>query len=240
MTARLAAYPAVLLGIIALAIHAFANQHYDFFRDELYFIVCGRHPAWGYVDQPPLVPLLAAFADWIAPRSLLVLRALPALAATASIVATVAVVRLLGGRLFAQWLAGLCMLLAPMALIQGLLMFTDLFLPLAWLGCAALLIRMLQTGDYRLWIPFGAVVGFALWSKYLILFDLAALAIVLPFTPLRRSLLTPWPYLGAAAGAGDHRAEPASGNGSTAGRLSNSAPPGRTARTSRCRCRNIC
>jgi Dolichyl-phosphate-mannose-protein mannosyltransferase len=197
MTARLAAYPAVILGIVTLAIHAYANQHYGIFRDELYFIVCGRRPDWGYVDQPPLVPLLAAFADWIAPHSLLVLRALPAVVATASIGATVAVVRLLGGRLFAQWLAGLCMLLAPISLIQGLLMFTDLFLPLAWLGCAALLIRMLQTGNHRLWIPFGAIVGFALWSKYLILFDLAAMAVVLPFTPLRRSLATRWPYLGA-------------------------------------------
>ena len=52
-------HPAVILGILTLAIHAFANQHYDFFRDELYFIVCGRHPAWGYVDQPPLVPVVA-------------------------------------------------------------------------------------------------------------------------------------------------------------------------------------
>jgi hypothetical protein len=88
-------------------------------------------------------------------------------------------------------------MLAPIQLIEGLFLFTDLFLPLAWIGCSALLIRMLRTGDQRGWIPFGVIVGFALWSKYLILFDLVALALALPFMPLRRALLTRWPYLGA-------------------------------------------
>jgi len=190
-------HPAFVLGVLTLALHAYANQHYGFFRDELYFIVCGRHPDWGYVDQPPLLPLIAAFTDWLAPGSLTVLRALSAAIAAANILATVLLVRLLGGRAFAQWIAGLCVLLAPIQLVGGMFLFTDLFLPLAWMGCSALLIRMLGTGDQRGWIPFGAIVGFALWSKYLILFDLVALALTLPFTPLRRALLTRWPYLGA-------------------------------------------
>jgi len=33
---------------------------YDIFRNELYFIVCGFASDFGFVDQPPLVPLLAA------------------------------------------------------------------------------------------------------------------------------------------------------------------------------------
>src|SRR5258708_27512654 len=99
-------HPAFVLGALSLVIHAVANQHYDFFRDELYFIVCGRHPAWGYVDQPPLVPLIAGFADWAAPGSLLALRALPALMSVATIGATVLLVRRLGGKGFARWPAG--------------------------------------------------------------------------------------------------------------------------------------
>jgi len=188
-------HPAIILGILTLAIHAFANQHYDFFRDELYFIVCGRHPAWGYVDQPPLAPLIAGFADRIAPGSLLALRAMPAFMAALTVAGTVLLARRLGGKLFAQWLAGICTLLAPFHLTLGLLLATDLFQPLAWLGCAWVLIDILEKGDQRRWLIIGAITGFALWSKYMILFDLVALALVMPFTPLRRSLLTPWPYL---------------------------------------------
>jgi len=188
-------HPAVLLGVIALAIHAFANQHYDFFRDELYFIVCGRHPAWGYVDQPPLVPLIAGFADWAAPGSLSALRAVPALMDALTIAGAVLLTRRLGGGAFAGWLAGLCVLLAPFNLSIGMLLDTDIFQPLAWIGCAWVLVDILEKGDQRRWLVIGAITGFALWSKYMILFDLVALALVMPFTPLRRAFLTPWPYL---------------------------------------------
>ncbi len=193
----LLSHPAFALGLAALVIHAFVNLHYDFFRDELYFIVCGRHPAWGYVDQPPLVPLIAGFADRIAPGSLSVLRAMPTLISATEIAGTVMLVRMLKGGLFAQWLAGLCVLLAPNEMTVGSLLVTDLFMPLAWIGCSAVLIGILRTGDQRRWLIIGAITGFALWSKYLILFDLAALALVMPFTPLRRAFLSPWPYLAA-------------------------------------------
>ncbi|HTJ65574.1 MAG TPA: glycosyltransferase family 39 protein [Alphaproteobacteria bacterium] len=189
--------PALVLGVLALIVHAYADLHYDFFRDELYFIVCGRNPALGYVDQPPVIPLIAGFADWAAPGSLLALRALPTLMAVACIAGAIWLVRLLNGGLFAAWLAGLCVFLAPFDMALGSLLTTDLFTPVAWIGCAGLLVKMLRDGDHRRWIPFGIIVGLTLWTKYLIAFNLVALAVALPFTPLRRGLLTRWPYLAA-------------------------------------------
>lgn len=56
------------------------SARYGYHRDELYFLACARHLAWGYVDQPPLVPFVA----WLSPRlfgfSVVSLRVFPALA----------------------------------------------------------------------------------------------------------------------------------------------------------------
>ena len=93
---RLLDYPAACLGLAALALHLWVNGSYGYFRDELYFIVCGRHPAWGYTDQPPLIPLIAAGSD-AAFHSLRGLRLVPALAAAATVALTALAAGMLGG-----------------------------------------------------------------------------------------------------------------------------------------------
>src|SRR5207237_4986845 len=69
----------LLLAGAALVLHLAVANRYDYFRDELYFIICGRHPSFGYVDQPPLVPLLAAGSQLFG-QHLWLMRAIPALA----------------------------------------------------------------------------------------------------------------------------------------------------------------
>ncbi len=190
--------PALLLALASLAIHLLVNGGYGFFRDELYFIVCGMRPAWGYVDQPPLVPLIAAWSHAIFGNFLLGFRLVPALAMTATVALTAEFTRLLGGGRFAQWLAGLCVLGAAIFLADGLLFSTDMFQALTWLGMSWCVVRLAQTGEERWWLAFGGIAGISLLSKYLVAFYLAALAVGLLATPLRRSLARPWPYAGAA------------------------------------------
>jgi hypothetical protein len=48
---------------MAFLVHLVCNPHYGFFGDELYFIVCGQHPQWNYVDQPPIAPSLTMSAS---------------------------------------------------------------------------------------------------------------------------------------------------------------------------------
>jgi 4-amino-4-deoxy-L-arabinose transferase-like glycosyltransferase len=189
--------PAFWLGAACFLVHLVANAHYDVFRDELYFIVCGLHPAFGYVDQPPLVPLIAAASYKLFGTALTPLRLVPALAMSATVALTADFARWLGGGRFAQWLAGLSTLLAPALLVGGVLLSTDCLQALTWLACAWILARLAASGDERWWLAFGAVVGLSFESKYLIAPYMAALAIGVVATPLRRSLARPWLYVGA-------------------------------------------
>ena len=192
--------PSLVLGGLTLLVHLLFNAWYGMNRDELYFIVCGQRLAWGYVDQPPLVPMLAALSYALAGDWLIGFRLIPALALSGTVVMTAEFVRAAGGGRYAQWLAGLCAALAPQFLAIGMLFTTDTFQPISWLACVWVLVRLEQTRDERWWLAFGAVVGLSLLSKYMIAFYVVALAIGLLATSLRASLLRPWVYAGAALG----------------------------------------
>ena len=95
-------HPAIILALAALSLHLWANSGYDYFIDELNFIVCGQHLAWGYIDHPPLVPLIARIARELFGDSLLGLRLVPALAAGGLAGLSCEAARRLGGGLFAR------------------------------------------------------------------------------------------------------------------------------------------
>src|SRR5664279_1559274 len=86
----------IILAVQAVALIGLAGR-YGYHRDELYFLACGRHPAWGYPDQPPLTPMLARLGDWLAPHSLLVFRLPVVLIALWVTLLAAAIARELGG-----------------------------------------------------------------------------------------------------------------------------------------------
>jgi len=184
-------HPALALGFITFILHLWVNGSYGYFRDELYFIVCGRHPAWGYTDQPPLIPLIAAASD-AAFHSLRGLRLVPALAAAATVALAASAVRMLGGRLYARWLAGLVVLASGTLPFWGVVLETDTLQPLAWLAIAICIIKAKQHDDLRWWLAAGAIGGVAFLAKYTVAAYLASIALGLLATPQRR-LLALWP-----------------------------------------------
>ena len=102
----------IIAGLVVFVFHLIANPHYGFFRDELYFIICGFHPQWGYVDQPPVTPVLAAGTQLFG-HSLFLLRALAAVFAGASVYVICVLVLEFGGGAFAMTLAAICGALCP-------------------------------------------------------------------------------------------------------------------------------
>jgi len=186
--------------IAALAVflvHLAANPHYGFFRDELYFIICGRHPQWGYVDQPPLVPLLAAGTQ-IFGHSLVLLRAVPALFAAGGVYVTCLLVLEFGGGAFAQAFAALVYALTPVLVSFGMKVGTDEAGLLLWPLLALLVARIARGASPKTWLGAGVVAGLAFECKYSIVFFAAALLAGLLATPQRRVLWSPWFAAGAA------------------------------------------
>jgi hypothetical protein len=187
-----------IAGGLTLLFHVLGNAHYGFFRDELYFIGCGRHPDWGYVDEPSLGPLLSAASQAFG-QSLFMLRLVAAVCAAAAVFITCLLVDEFGGGTFAQLLAAICVALAPVLASYGMKVSTDtLALPL-WPLAALCTFRALNR-DPRWWLGAGAALGLAFNSKYSVIFFAAALIAGLIASGEGRRLANRWFALGAALG----------------------------------------
>jgi 4-amino-4-deoxy-L-arabinose transferase-like glycosyltransferase len=188
---------ALVAALATFVVHLAANPHYGFFRDELYFIICGFHPAWGYVDQPPLVPLLAAGSQLLG-HSLLLLRALPALFAAAGVYCTCRLAAEMGGGVFAAALASLAFFAAPVLESFGMKAGPDMVGLWLWPLCALYVLRIVNGADGRWWVAAGLCAGLSLEAKYSLIFFVIALVVGLLLTPHRRVLFTRWFLAGAA------------------------------------------
>lgn len=187
------------IGVAKLALHCFFNNRYGYFRDEFDYLACAKHLAWGYVDQPPLVPFLARISYEILGTSLRAIRFLPALVSSSAVLLAGVMARELGGRRFAMVLAAVCVLVAPMYLSDGSLLTTNCLEPLLWTGLAYFAVLVVKRNDPRYWLWFGVVAGMGMEEKYSI--AVMGFAIVLGFllTRQRRLLFNRWLLLGGLA-----------------------------------------
>ena len=191
----------LVLGLAALTclIHFLCNWRYGFFRDELYFAACGEHLDWGYVDHAPLVALIARSSRALLGDSLSALRFFPALASGATVWIGGAIARELGGRRFAQLLAALAVLAAPIYLTFGNLLTMNVFEPLLWGLSALLAIRAIRLGRPRLWLAFGLIAGIGIENKHSMLFYGFGIFLGLVLTESRAAFRSRWLWLGGCA-----------------------------------------
>jgi len=188
---------ALLLAALLLAalLIAFSGR-YGYHRDELYFLADGRHLAWGYPDQPPLVPVIARLMSDLAPASLVVLRLPSAAASAALVVLTGLIAREFGAERTAQALAAICIAVAPLVVGAGQLLSTTTFDLPAWALASWLIVRILRTGNDRLWLAVGLVTGAGLFASDLVAFLLFAVVVALAVAGPRRPFGSPWLYAG--------------------------------------------
>lgn len=192
-----AAGPVGALAVVSTALLLAFASRYGYHRDELYFLSASRHLDFGYVDQPPVAVLVAWLARAGFGNTLLGLRAIPALLSGGVVAVTGAMTRELGGSRFAQAFAALCVATGGL-LVVGHLEGPTVYDVFVWALTSWLVLRILRTGNERLWLLVGTVVGVGLEAKDTILLLLAGLAVGFVVDRRSRIFRSPWLWGGVA------------------------------------------
>jgi hypothetical protein len=187
------------IALAKLVLHVYFNNRYGYFRDEFNYMSCGDHLAWGYVDQPPLIPFLIHLSRAVLGDSLRAVRFVPALASSFLVVQTAVLARELGGRRYAVLLSAVAALVAPQYLSNGSLLGTNCLEPNLWMGCAYFAILAVKRNQPRYWLGFGVVAGLGLEEKYSIALFGFGIVVGLLLTEERRAFRSRWLWLGGAA-----------------------------------------
>ena len=184
-------------GIVAL--HLATNSTLGFHTDELYYLTCGLHPALGYVDFPPIVPLLARLETGLLGVTPWTLRLLPSLLGGFLVALSGAYVRRLGGSLRLQGIALLTAIAAPYLLGSNWVFQTVTFDQVTWMVALYWFLGLLIDRRPRYWIYLGITLGIGLEVKYTIVGLIAGIGIAVFLTPsLRTELRTKYTWIAAA------------------------------------------
>lgn len=187
----------VLLVSIKFTINLGLDQHYGYFRDEFLYIMLSRRLLDGPIDMPLLAPALLAVVRWIFGESPFALHLFPTVAGAGVIILTILMVRRLGGRLFAQALAGICVLLVPVYLGMSSSYSYDPFDLFFWVLTLFALFKILMDKNPKGWLFFGFAAGLGLLTKQSMLFLGFAITLALFITSQRRQFQTKWIWAGA-------------------------------------------
>jgi 4-amino-4-deoxy-L-arabinose transferase-like glycosyltransferase len=186
---------------------------YGYFRDEFYYIMCGRHLAWGYVDHGPMVALQARVSETLFGDSLLGIRMLSAVGGAIRVFLTGMLCWSLGGRRAGQALAMLMMLCAPLYLGIDSYLSMNSWESAFWMTALLALIMILRkagtletagapysgqrcvgseapNNPVFWWTILGIAAGLGLLNKPSEVFFLIAILIALLISPQRRVLFT--------------------------------------------------
>jgi 4-amino-4-deoxy-L-arabinose transferase-like glycosyltransferase len=150
---------------------------YGIFRDEFYYLVNAERLDWGYVDHPPLAPLLLAGVRGTLGESTVALRLLPALAGAGTVLLAGLTARRMGGTLVAETIAALSVVAVPVYGVMFGFYSMNAFEILLWAGAVYVVVVLLTDDQAKLWLLFGLLVGIGLQNKHTFVFFAVGLAL---------------------------------------------------------------
>lgn len=185
-----------VIAAVFVAVELAVSDRYGFMQDELYFLVAGHHLAFGYVDQPPLAPLLTRITGvlGVSPAAI---RIVPALAGGAVVVLTARQAALFGAGRGGRVLAALAMACSPVLIGADHVANTTPLDLLAWTVVVLCVSTAVLRDRPRQWLGAGVAAGLGLQSDNIVILLLVVLAAGLLLTVQRPVLRTRWPWLGS-------------------------------------------
>jgi len=167
----------ILIAIFNILIHLLVVNNLEYHRDELLYFSLGLHPDFGYATVPPVIGWIAALMQTIFGYSLFAVKLFPALLGGLLVWLSTRIAKELGGGSYAQILTAVAILIAPFSL-RTFHLFQPVSIDLTlWTFILYNTIRYVNTKDNKYLIIVGALSGFALLNKYLVLLLLASLLV---------------------------------------------------------------
>jgi hypothetical protein len=171
-------FPLLVLICLKFLVHLLLSGRYGYYRDELYYLVCGSYLDLGFVDHPPLVPAVASFVQGTLGDSLAALRLLPAFAGAGLVLMTGLMARQMGGGRQASTLAGLAVFAAPLFLRSHSMLTPAAFEGLFWAAACCLLLAQMkpraEDPPSWTWLALGLLLGLGTLNRYSLLLLVAS------------------------------------------------------------------
>lgn len=189
-----------VLALFSITLHLVFNGNLEYHRDELLYFSLGQHPDFGFATVPPMIGWIAWLMQNILGYSVFAVRLFPALISGIMVLLVSDMSGELGGKKFAQVLAGIGIIIS----IYGLRTFSlfqpvhlDLFF---WTLTFYLIIKYINSENRKYFIWFGIMAGLALLTKYLIGLLFIIFLIITLFTRHRKLFGDKMFWIGLGAG----------------------------------------
>lgn len=199
---KVAVVTVAALAAVSLALHAIVLvvTPFDIHRDEFLYFSMGNHLRLWHMDFPPAIAMLGALSQSLFGHTVAAARVFPAIEGTILMVLAALLARELGGGRFAQGFAAVCVFASPMFLRTSTLFQPVVLDQICWtLALYAIAsagrARMESRSTTNAWLAFGVATGFGLLCKFSIAFLCVSVLVAVILTPMRRELLTPWPWV---------------------------------------------
>jgi hypothetical protein len=178
-----------ILNFIIIYISTF-TPGYGYFIDEFYYIACANNPAMGYVDHPPLAPIILMIYKSVFGESVFAIRIIPALAASLTVFMTGIITKQLGGNKTAQSIAAFSILTAPVFAVMGGFYSMNAIEPLLCAFALYYVLKMINEDNPKYWIQTGIMFGLLLMNKHTAALLILFLVAPMVFTKHRKLLFT--------------------------------------------------